>query len=181
MRARLAAVPEDVRHRAGEALGEGLAELPAYRDCRRVVAFASLPDEIPSSGLVAAARRDGKRLVWPRVRGEELEFAEASPRELRPGAFGIAEPPPTSPATSLGAGDLVLLSGLAFDGEGFRLGRGRAYYDRALANGEARTAFRLAVGYAFQWCDRVPREPWDLPVDEGLCEEGRRAVRRVSR
>lgn len=180
MKSRLAEVSAGLKLRAADALGHELVRLPAYRDCQRVVAFATLPDEIPSEGLVAAAIRGGKRLVWPRVRGTELEFAEASPDELRPGAFGIAEPPPSSPPTDLGEGDLVLLSGLAFDGEGYRLGRGRAYYDRALGTGSARTAFRLAVGYAFQWCKRVPRESWDLPFDAGLCEEGERSVRKVS-
>ena len=104
-------------------------------------------------------------------------LSRRTPDALRPGAFGILEPPEGRPET-LDEDDLVLVSGLAFDDDGFRLGRGRGFYDRALATGSARKAFRLGVGYAFQWCPRIPREEWDLSVHAGITEEGLREVRR---
>ena len=50
-----------------------------------------------------------------------------------------------------------------FDCEGYRLGRGKGYYDRYLS----RTgAYRIGVSYGIERVDRLPREEWDLPMNE---------------
>ncbi len=177
MRRGLRDIPEAVRARAGAAAAEALGDLPAFSRCARVAAYATLPDEFPSESIVELARARSKPILWPRIAGSQLQFVEAPPKALRPGAFGILEPPVGLPET-LREDDLVLVSGLAFDDEGFRLGRGRGFYDRALATGTARKAFRLGVGYAFQWVPRIPRDEWDLAVHAGVTEEGLRDVRR---
>jgi 5-formyltetrahydrofolate cyclo-ligase len=90
-----------------------------------IASYQPLPTEPDTSDFnrwVAA----GRRVVFPRVIGSDLEFAEG-PVSL--GSFGIAEP--TGPIVN--QIDLVLVPALATDRSGTRLGKGRGFYDRFLA------------------------------------------------
>lgn len=63
--------------------------------------------------------------------------------------------------------DCILVPGLGFDREKYRLGYGKGYYDRFLAQvGEIPT---IGVGFKEQFCEELlPRDPWDIPVKELL-------------
>ena len=67
--------------------------------------------------------------------------------------------------------DMILVPALAFDAEGYRLGRGAGYYDRYLSGYQG-----LTVGLCFSVCQTevLPRDNHDLPVQLVLneCEEG---------
>jgi 5-formyltetrahydrofolate cyclo-ligase len=84
----------------------------------------------------------------------------------------VLEPPAAHPGSALGAGDLVLVPGLAFDREGHRLGRGGGWWDRTLgaARGAALTA--VGVGFAFQLLETVPHGAGDEALDAVLTEDG---------
>jgi 5-formyltetrahydrofolate cyclo-ligase len=58
--------------------------------------------------------------------------------------------------------DLVLVPGMAFDLHGDRLGRGRGFYDRLLAEA---SGVKCGVGYDFQLLEKIPAEPHDAKVD----------------
>ena len=67
--------------------------------------------------------------------------------------------------------DLLLVPGLAFDGEGHRLGYGRGFYDALLDRLDGRLPV-LGVGFACQRVSRLPRDPQDLPVQGLVTEQG---------
>jgi 5-formyltetrahydrofolate cyclo-ligase len=56
--------------------------------------------------------------------------------------------------------DLAVVPGLAFDLEGRRLGRGKGYYDRFLAQPGCR-ALAVAVAFEFQVVPTLPSEKHD--------------------
>lgn len=96
--------------------------------------------------------------------------------QLKPGAFGIAEPDPARcepvPPTAIGA---MIVPGLAFDRKGGRLGYGAGYYDRLFRLYRARGwPMPLRIGFAFaaQLVDDVPTEGHDVPMDRVVTEEG---------
>ena len=103
------------------------------------------------------------RWAYPRVEHEmTLGFYEVTSRaDLVKNQWGIAEPDPSrskrvSPETLNG----LLIPGLAFDLTCNRLGRGRGYYDRALAE-ILRTNQPLKVGIALE--RQISETP--LPLD----------------
>jgi len=64
--------------------------------------------------------------------------------------------------------DVILVPGLAFDRECYRLGWGKGFYDRLLKRAGG---FSLGIAYSFQVLKRLPRDHWDIPVDAVVTEK----------
>ena len=162
MRRRNRELPPEARAEASSRIFGEVERLPAFAGARVVGLFCSLPDEPDTRQALARWCAGGRRVVVPCVEGDEMDFYDCDGRELVPGAFGIVEPPRThrcDPAEI----DLLVVPGVAFAPSGSRLGRGRGYYDRYLAQ----PGFRAATGgvcYRHQLVDDLPAEPHDRPV-----------------
>jgi 5-formyltetrahydrofolate cyclo-ligase len=178
---RLAKLSQDQINAYSRRAAHHLLESELWSAAPAILAFASLPREVQTGDLLSEARAGGKRVALPRIDGEKLVFHElvqeesGSPRLIRH-VLGMEEPPPHAPVADLldsaeWRDPLVLVPGLAFDGQGYRLGRGRGFYDRFLAELAAET-----VGMCFecQLVDRVPRHAWDVRVEYLLTEAGLR-------
>ena len=74
--------------------------------------------------------------------------------------FGFAEP--HGPAVDLEPVDLIVVPALAIDQSGNRLGKGKGYYDRALALTAAPV---VAVVYEHELLEALPAEAHDRRVD----------------
>jgi 5-formyltetrahydrofolate cyclo-ligase len=139
-------------------LRDWLATHPA----RTIATFAALPGEPMLLELLADF--PDRRWVLPRVDGETMRFHFADPARLATGSFGIQEPPPDAPVCPTGEIDLFLCPGMAFTTDGIRLGRGKGYYDRALAGGSPE-ATKVGVCFGEQLMAELPSEPHDLAMD----------------
>jgi 5-formyltetrahydrofolate cyclo-ligase len=61
--------------------------------------------------------------------------------------------------------DCILVPGLGFDRENYRIGYGKGHFDRFLATTGAIPT--IGVGFKEQLCEELlPRDPWDIPVKE---------------
>ena len=139
---------------------DALTALACWKSAGTVLLFAPLPDE-PDTLVLPW---EGKHFCFPRYhadRGyEAAEVDEAD--ELVPGKFGVLEAPPKAHHIPPEEVDLVLVPGMAFDEECYRLGRGRGFYDRWLL---ALPGLKLGLGFDHQLIDRVPREAHDVKLD----------------
>jgi 5-formyltetrahydrofolate cyclo-ligase len=167
-------VAPEIAARAAASVAAHLSALPALERARRVALYASLPDELPSRPIYDALAAGGASLVFPRaVEGAAPSFAAVSAwSELRPGRYGVLEPPAEAEAVVPAEGDLVLVPGVAFDRAGHRLGRGGGFYDRAFPAGAARAPLLIGVAYAFQLVELVPHGALDRRVDAVVTERG---------
>ena len=154
------------RHSASELLRRHLLGWEKFRQACCVAGFVPLHDEPDWAG---AQLPPDKCWLFPRVEPEgRLAWVEVkSWGDLAPGAFGILEP--KGKEILCPTPDLVLIPGRAFDREGWRLGRGKGYYDRALPK---LPGLRVGVAFACQIFELVARESGDEPVDAVLTENG---------
>ena len=59
--------------------------------------------------------------------------------------------------------DLLIVPGIAFDSEGFRMGFGGGYYDRFLQSFKGNT---VSLAFREQIVSNLPKEDHDIPVEK---------------
>lgn len=162
----------DVR-RVGVALAGLSAALPA---ADVVAAFVGVGTEPPTLPLLRALRDAGAEVLLPVVLPDGLlEWGRLPdvPDALERGPLGLLEPaPPYLGLDALAQARLVLVPALAVDRRGNRLGRGRGYYDRALASLRDPAVPVLAVVFDDELVDEVPYEAHDRRVSGALLPSG---------
>ncbi len=144
------------------------ASLEGLEQSRQIAIYCALPGEPDISCLISEMPQH--HWLLPRVDGKRLRFHRVcdAATQLKPGAFGILEPDSSIPTTAYGDIDIFVCPGLAFDKHGGRLGRGRGFYDRVLA--EAReSALKIGLGFACQLVEDTHNEPHDIAMDAVLC------------
>ena len=154
----LADVPDRMLRSVG--LWAAVAALEQYAAATVVMAFSAMANEPDTDGLHARVAHDGKALVLPRIEPGGLVAVSAGGGTRR-GQFGIIEPlgEPIDPATI----DLIVVPGVAFTAAGWRLGHGRAYYDRFLPT--ATRAFTVGACFTEQLVDELPVDSHDVRLD----------------
>jgi len=166
------AVPADEAARVAERIAARLLAEVVVRRARRIALYAALPDEVPSRPLFDALATLRKTLLLPRVlRQNEVAFAVVTDwSALRPGRYGVLEPPALAVPIEPEEGDLVLVPGVAFDRAGNRLGRGKGCYDRAFPPGAPRPPLLIGVAYELQFVAAVPHTARDRRMDAVVTE-----------
>ena len=164
--AALAAMPPKKRVADSARICARLRELPAWRDAGAVLLFAPMPEEPDIWPLLAEALAAAKTVALPRFAAAFRNYRAARvqdlPGDVVTGHFGIREPAARCLEIPLGEFDLVLVPGVAFDRQGRRLGRGKGYYDRLLA--EVR-GIKCGIAFAEQVVETVPAGPADVRLD----------------
>jgi len=173
MRTRLAALaPADVRSNSA-AVRERLAALPECVNATRLLVYVSKGHEVDTHELIQRLLAVGKRVCVPRFDGADRLYAASELKdfaaELEEGKFGILEPrQEVVRRVSPDKLDALLVPGLAFDGNGNRIGHGMGFFDRLLR--EARGT-KIALAYDFQVLNNVPADAHDVRVDVIVTEK----------
>jgi 5-formyltetrahydrofolate cyclo-ligase len=151
---------------ATQAIETRVLASPDFERVNVIALYHSMPSEPATRGLIDAALKAGKRVLLPQFGHEEPQLgAFVSWDGLVPGPLGIAQP--VGPAIPVREVELFVVPGLAFDRGGFRLGRGKGYYDRLLAR-RSPTALLCGVCFDDVLVERLPREAHDIPMDRLL-------------
>lgn len=162
-----AALGEAFRAQASARICDHLARLCASRRWTRIGLFwphGSEPDLRP----LAHGHGDW-HFFFPKVTSTSPPRLAWGPEPLEPGYRGIQEPPFAQ--HFLPPVQLLLVPGLAFDDQGFRLGYGGGFFD-ALLERLPEEVTTLGVSFHPLRVPSLPEEPHDLPVDGVVTEAG---------
>ena len=168
MRSVLAAITPEQRHIRSLDVCHQLQDTPEFRRAETIMLFLSMEQEVETSTLVLQAWKEGKTVALPRVRWAEREIEPVAIKSLdtspNPSMQGLRDPVGGT-LISLARIDLVAVPGLAFDRRGYRLGRGKGFYDRFLSQKDFR-GLRIALCFQEQLLeDLLPVEPHDMPMN----------------
>jgi len=161
----LARMTADERARKSEDICSRVIASDLFARCGMILAYAPTGEEVDVMPIARAAIDVGKRVCFPSIDWESRTMRAVAVSGLGDESFvihrhGVREPR-VGEAVELGAGDLVLVPGMAFSGTGTRLGRGGGFYDRFLSGC---SAHRLGVCFREQIRDGVQVMPYDVPM-----------------
>jgi 5-formyltetrahydrofolate cyclo-ligase len=132
-----------------------------------VALYRALPSEVSTHLLAGALLARGAVVCWPRVvEGRVLEFRRAG-AGWRRGALRVEEP--DGEVVPLPLLDWMVVPAQAVDVRGYRLGRGKGYYDATLAAFPGRS---VALVFDSRVVEEIPSGENDRRVD-ALCTESR--------
>jgi 5-formyltetrahydrofolate cyclo-ligase len=145
---------------------ERLKESAVWKNAGSVLFFAPLPVEPDVWPFLEDALAGKKITALPRFDPASNGYVACRVQNLRSeiaaGQFGIREPGASCVEISLNRLDLVLVPGVAFDLQGRRLGRGRGFYDRLLADVDG---IKCGIAFDEQIVKEIPTGPQDVRLN----------------
>ncbi len=145
-----------------------LESIRLFKDAKSILCYYSHNDEVETHDFIKKWI-DRKSILLPRLVDDSsfIALPVTSINKMEPNEFGIPEPL-MSEMTDIEP-ELIILPGVAFDRVGNRIGMGKGYYDRFLA--DKKGVARLALAYSEQVLDSIPQKPYDESVDWIITED----------
>ena len=172
LRNRLSAARSALQKSELDAASEGFAErLLGHLDHHTpstLAGYMAIGGELDPSPALRSLHGNGWRIVLPVIHaGRLMTFVAWEPGKTRfsRNRLGIAEPEgPDVPPSEI---SVVVTPGVVFDSIGGRIGHGAGFYDRFFARVAdlGHRPVRIGAAHDFQLVERVPAEPWDVPMD----------------
>ncbi|MEH3147005.1 MAG: 5-formyltetrahydrofolate cyclo-ligase [Methylobacterium frigidaeris] len=169
--ARRDALPPEARAVASGQVADLLFALPELARHGLVSAYWPIRSELDLRPLLQRLRARGQAVALPQVTPNGLVFRLVGEGEhLARGGFGLSEPGPDAPVVRPRA---LLVPLAAFDRRGHRIGYGKGYFDRALADLDRDGPLdAIGVAFAAQEVERVPDQPYDRRLGRIVTEAG---------
>lgn len=134
-----------------------------FRAARDIFIYISKEDEVDTAEIIGGSIKCGKKVYCPIISGKSMLAGKFG--AMKKGKFGIPEP---EKASRIKKFDLIIVPGVAFDKNGFRLGRGGGYFDRFLPSMPGK---KIGLAFDFQIVNRIPKENHDVAVDSIITEK----------
>lgn len=140
-----------------------------------LLAYAGYGSEIGTEEILREALRKGKGVYLPKAEedGRMHFYRIQSLRDLRMGFRGIPEPSGETEeylySPSVAERTLMLMPGVAFDGYRNRIGYGKGFYDRYLADKPELQLRTIGVGFGCQLVEEIPGEEQDVRPYQVIC------------
>ena len=137
--------------------------LPEWQQATCVAITLAFRNECDTRMLIEQAWQEDKTVLIPKVVGDEMVFYEYRPEDqLQQNQMGIAEPTDSARRASLDQAEFCLVPGRAYRRDGYRLGWGGGYYDRALVT---YTGCKVSIAFSEQLLPDFEVEAFDIPVN----------------
>lgn len=133
---------QERRKEASFALLELIEDIAPFS---KVLSFKSFQEEINTALLNDNLKSQG-RLYLPEIEDDEMFFSQGRNR-----------------VTDFSS-TIIIVPGIAFDKDHFRLGYGKGHYDRFLTN--LTFVPTIGIGFKEQFIEKLPRESHDVPLSK---------------
>jgi 5-formyltetrahydrofolate cyclo-ligase len=157
----------DQAQRLSENICMQILENPALRLAQMVLTYIPVGTEANIGSAIYQLLDMGKSIISPPATASErincFHFLAPGDPLLKPGGALIRQPQECD-LMQISQIDFFLIPGLAFDSRGFRIGHGGGYFDKLLSYARP-GAIKVGITFDFQIAERVPEDPWDVPVD----------------
>lgn len=141
---------------------------PIVEQAKTTAVYISTPSEVDTRTLIKHLLAQKKALYAPAVVGNDLVIRRlTSLDDCVVGQNHILEPPHSAATIHPSGVDLFIVPGLSFDAYGYRLGYGKGYYDRLLAD---TAGFKLGLGFTDQLCFQLPHDSHDVKMNHVLTD-----------
>lgn len=152
-------------------IAKQLVQLQEFKEANTIAITLSRFPEVDTWQIIRNGWQLGKRIVVPKCfpQTKEMVFKEiTSFTQLESVYFGLFEPIEGQtievPKAEL---DLIIVPGMAFTSDGYRLGFGGGYYDRYLQDFKGTT---ISLAFSSQIHNNLPIENHDIPVKTIITE-----------
>lgn len=148
---------------------------PEYEEADNVLLYADYRHEVMTRELFEHALLHKKRVYFPKCSATDntMEFYQVvSVKQLISGYKGILEPIVDENYRfqyHKEEDSLVIVPGVAFDMQGYRVGYGKGFYDRYLQDKRQLTC--MALAFCNQIVEEIPHDDHDIKMDKVITEE----------
>lgn len=157
---------------SSEKITQHILACDAYKNAKLIMGYLAFGKEISVDKVLLQALADGKQVVVPFI---------TSSTEMKAALFtgmgklcldrfkirSVAQPVTLIAPQEI---DLILVPGVAFSGDGSRMGMGAGYYDRFLRH--AHQAITLGIAYDVLIQEQLPTDEYDISVHYVVSETG---------
>ena len=174
LKASLAALAATDRHSRSVVACSLLSTSPEFHAAKVVMLYLSTPEELDTAPLALRCWQAGKTVVVPKVSWDQKRMLPTEITSLTTGLTttgpGVREPVAGKPIP-IDFVDLVVVPGLGFSPNGYRIGRGMGFYDRFLAQHEF-CGISCGLGFEMQVLEHLPVLEHDVPLSMLVTEQG---------
>lgn len=146
-----------------------LLSTPEFASAKTVASYLSYGDEPTTQELNQLLLARGITVLLPRVSGSDLSWVQWSGSAEALKRNGKILEPIGPLVSDLSAIDVVIVPALQIDRDGFRLGKGGGFYDRALP---LMSGWKVGLVHSGEiTSEHLPRQAHDVPVDAAATPE----------
>jgi 5-formyltetrahydrofolate cyclo-ligase len=165
MKNRLQQMTSFTYDRNSQLIASKLYNEDSWKQAKMIGITISVGREVSTRQIIERAWREGKQVAIPKTswKPKQLNFhVFTTYKQIEEVKYGLFEP--NEQETTLIQPidiDLLIVPGLCFSYDGYRIGYGGGFYDRFLTNYQGLT---LSLAFDFQCLNWVPSDNYDLPV-----------------
>jgi 5-formyltetrahydrofolate cyclo-ligase len=165
MKARLQQLTAEEKQVYDKEIAKTLYTLPLWQKAATIAITISRGNEVNTRPIIEKAWQEGKRVSVPKCdpAKKTMTFREIhSFSQLESVYFGLWEPIEAMTKEVVASEiDFMIVPGVCFSKNGYRIGYGGGYYDRYLQHFSQPT---ISLAYTMQVVENLPSEPHDIPV-----------------
>lgn len=135
---------------------------------KNILLYFNIRSEVSTSSLTIWALMNDKNVYFPKVNkinDENMDFYKIKTLDdFEAGYQNIPEPNDKCEKLKYPFSDksLIIVPGSVFDENGYRIGYGKGFYDKYLAD---KDIFKIGICYDFQLLKEIPHDNFDVQLD----------------